>query len=114
VYIVELTTTEGRVTEQFATYEEARRRVESVPAGILLGMPLIFEDLPDGSQRLVREDGKPLQWHRLPDDRPPGPESPLPLCEDPTALLGEGRWEARPPAAEEWDDLEPLDGEPGA
>jgi hypothetical protein len=82
VFIVEITTTTGKVCESFATYEEARRRVDLFPAESLVGIPFIFQELPDGSQRLVREDGKPLQWHRLPDDRPPGPDEPLPLAED--------------------------------
>jgi hypothetical protein len=87
VHIVELTT-----SESFATYEEAKRRVDSIPAEVLVGIPFIFEELPDGSQRLVREDGKPLQWHRLPDDRPPGPDDPLPLCDDSADVLSKGGW----------------------
>jgi hypothetical protein len=87
-------------------------RVEGFPAEGLVGIPLIFEDLPDGSQRLVREDGKPLQWHRLPEDPLPGPDEPLPLCDDPAALLGERRLlPARPPEEGEWDDV-PLWEEP--
>ena len=89
MFIVELTTTTGTVCESYATYEAARRRVELYPAASLVGLPLIFEELPDGSQRLVREDGKPLQWHRLPDDRPPGPDDPLPLCDESSGLLGD-------------------------
>jgi hypothetical protein len=109
VFIVELLTTAGKVCETFATYEEAVRRVELYPIESLISLPLIFQELPDGSQRLVREDGKPLQWHRLPDDRPVVPEEPVPLCDDP-ALLGEARWQLleRPtPQQNEWDD-EPL------
>jgi hypothetical protein len=84
VYIVEMMTTDGKICEPFATYEEAKRRVEQVPAAQLLGMPLIFKELPDGSQRLVREDGKPLQWHRLPEDRPePESDAALPLSDEP-------------------------------
>jgi hypothetical protein len=81
LFIVELTTTTGKVCEAFATYDEAVRRVEALPAECLVGMPLVFEELVDTSQRLVREDGKPLQWHRLPEaqDLPPGPDEPLPL-----------------------------------
>jgi hypothetical protein len=110
VFIVELTTKTGKVCESHATYEEAKRRVEQFPAESLTDMPLLFEELPDGSQRLVREDGKPLQWHRLPDDAPPGPDEPLPLCDESSGLLGEGRWTllARPgPQESEWDD-EPI------
>ena len=95
MFIVELTTTDGRVCESFPTYEEARRRVESFRAESLVGLPLIFEEFPDGSQRLVREDGKALQWHRLPDDAPPGPDEPLPLADESSGLLGEGRWVLR-------------------
>lgn len=109
MYIVELTTKTGTICEAHATYEEAKRRVELFPAESLIGMPLLFEELPDGSQRLVREDGKPLQWHRLPDDRPAGPDEALPLCDDASDLLGEGRWKLveRPGPQDEWDD-EPL------
>src|SRR5580700_8949120 len=98
------------VCESFATYEDAKRRVELFPARGVIGIPLIFEALPDGSQRLVREDGKPLQWHRLPEDTPAGPDTPLPLCEESSDVLGEGRRVsfARPePQESEWDD-EPL------
>ena len=110
MFIVELITTTGTVCESFATYEEARRRVDRFPANALVGLPLIFEELPDGSQRLVREDGKPLQWHRVPSDAPPGPDAPLPLCDESSGLLGEGRWvplDRHTPQDNEWDD-EPL------
>jgi hypothetical protein len=80
-FVVEVLTRTGKVCESFASYADARRCVDALPAESLLGIPFIFEDLPDGSQRLVREDGKPLQWHRLPDDRPAGPDEPLPLAE---------------------------------
>jgi len=81
VFIIELTTKTGKVCETYATYEEARLRVDCFPVGSLAGMPLIFQDLPDGSQRLVREDGKPLQWHRLPADTDGSEEEPLQLSE---------------------------------
>jgi hypothetical protein len=80
-FIVEMMTVTGKVCESFATYEEARRRVDSFPAESLAGIPFIFQELPDGSQRLVRDDRKPIQWHRLPDDRPPGPDEPISLAE---------------------------------
>lgn len=64
MFLVEAMTTAGRVSEAFATYEEAAARVAAIPDAELVGMPLIFQDLPDGSQRIVREDGKPLQAHR--------------------------------------------------
>jgi hypothetical protein len=90
VFIVELTTTEGKVCESHATYEEARRRVEQFPAEALVGIPLIFQELADGSQRLVREDGKPLQWHRLPVDQGvEGPDEPVPLSEGLPELGGQ-------------------------
>ena len=82
MFIVEIITRSGMVCESYATYEEARRRIEQFPADSLVGLPLLFEELPDGSQRLVREDGKPLQWHRLPEDLPPGPDEPIPLSEE--------------------------------
>lgn len=110
MFIVELNTTTGTVCESYSSYEEACRRVQLFPAGSLIGLPLIFEELADGSQRLVREDGKPLQWHRLPEDEPTGPVEPLPLCDDASGLLGPGRWvplERPGPQEEEWDD-EPL------
>jgi hypothetical protein len=101
VFIVEMLTTEGPLCEPYATYEEARRRVELFPAESLIGLPLIFEELADGSQRIVRDDGKPLQWHRLPDDSPQ-PDEPLPLCDDSFAPLGDGKWVPieRPPMDE--------------
>jgi hypothetical protein len=113
VFIVEMTTTAGRVCESFPTYEEALRRVELFPPDSLIGMPLIFQELADGSQRLVREDGKPLQWHRLPEDRrSPGPDEPLPLADESSGLLGEGHWIPLPqatPQEKEWDDLPLLE-----
>src|SRR5689334_9176787 len=110
VFIVELLTTTGKVCERYAAYAEARRRVDQFPVESLVGIPLIFEELADGSQRLVREDGKPLQWHRLPDDRPPGPDEPVPLADESSGLLGEGKWvpiERPRPQEDDWDD-EPL------
>ncbi len=112
MFIVELNTTTGKVCESFPTYEAAVHRVENFPAEGLVGLPLVFEELPDGSQRLVREDGKPLQWHRLEDDRPVGPDEPLPLADESSGLLGEGQWvplEHHGPQEDEWDD-EPLPG----
>jgi len=82
MFVVELQTTAGPVCESYPTYEEARRRIELFPAEALIGTPLLFQELPDGSQRFVREDGKPLQIHRLPDDRlGGGPEQSIPLCD---------------------------------
>ncbi len=81
MFIVEITTPTGKVCEAYPTYEEARRRVEQFPDDALAGVPFIYRDLADGSQRLVREDGKPLQWHRLSWDSPEAPDEPLPLSE---------------------------------
>jgi hypothetical protein len=82
-YIVEVLTREGQICERYATYAEARRRVERLPVDIILGVPLIFRELTDGSQRLMREDGKLLQWHRLEEDRSEDFEQePLQLDED--------------------------------
>jgi hypothetical protein len=72
VFLVEMTTKAGRICESFATYDEAKCRVAQFPEEDLIGMAFIFQDLPDGSQRLIRDDGKPLQWHRLPADPHPG------------------------------------------
>ena len=89
MFIIELITTTGKVCESYATYEEARHRVDQFPPNILLGIPLIFAELADGSQRLVREDGKPLQWHRLPVDDPrEGRDEPVALAEGLPELEG--------------------------
>ncbi len=113
MFIVELNTTTGKVCENFATYEEAKLRVELFPAEGLVGIPLIFEELADGSQRLVREDGKPLQWHRiLQDTAAPGPDEPLTLADESSGLLGEGKWvplERSGPQEDGWDE-EPIEG----
>lgn len=87
VFIVEFTTKTGKVCETYATYEEARLRVDCFPADGLASMPLIFQDLPDGSQRVVREDGKPLQWHRLAADADGPAEEPLQLSEGSLGLF---------------------------
>ena len=71
MFIVEAVTKTGKVCERYATYEEARHRVDGLPAEGVIGLPFIYQELADGSQRLVREDGKPLQWHRLADDGTP-------------------------------------------
>jgi hypothetical protein len=107
MFIVVILTTSGRVCESYPTYEEALRRVELFPAEGLISLPLIFQELPDGSQRLVREDGKPLQWHRVPEeeDRPTGPDVPLPLT-DVSMDLGRPFVRTRPPDDE--DDGPPL------
>jgi hypothetical protein len=110
VFVIELLTTSGKVCEGYATYEEARRRVESFPAEALAGVPLIFEELADGSQRLVRDDGKPLQWHRLEDDAPAATDEPIPLVDEASGLLGEGKWVLldRPRPQDDPDEEPPL------
>jgi hypothetical protein len=107
-FIVELTTRAGRVCERYGTYEEARRRVEQVAAEEQVGLAYIFEELPDGSERLVREDGKPLQFHRsLVDDvreAQSDPAAPLPLAEDSSSGV-EGKIQVfELPEKEPWDD----------
>lgn len=64
MFLVEAMTTTGRISEGYPTYEAAFARIAAIPDIELVGMPLIFQDLPDGSQRIVRDDGKPLQAHR--------------------------------------------------
>jgi hypothetical protein len=82
MYLVEITTKTGKICERFRSYARAKRRMEQVPQEDLIGIPCIYQELPDGSQRLVREDGKPLQWHRL-DENVTFLDEPLPLV-DPT------------------------------
>lgn len=111
MFILEVTTSTGHVCESFATYEEALHRLQQFTSDKLAGLPMIFEELPDSSQRLVREDGKPLQWHRLTEDRrDEGKDEALPLADESSGLLGEGHWVLREhpgPQETEWDD-EPL------
>jgi hypothetical protein len=84
MYIVEITTKSGKICESFPTYERARMRIMQFPDDEIIGIPFIFAELPDGSQRLVREDGKPLQWHRLEEDADRQiDERPLPLADVP-------------------------------
>ena len=80
-YIIEVITTQGKICEQFRSYARAKRRIDGLPANVIIGVPLIFQVLPDGSQRLVREDGKPLQWHRLADDGSVITDEPIRLSE---------------------------------
>lgn len=80
-YILEAVTRTGKVCETHSTYESAVQRIEQLAAEGFVQMPLLFKELADGSQRLVRLDGKPLQWHRLPDDRP-DIDDPIPLSEE--------------------------------
>ncbi len=87
MYIVEMITRSGKVCERFRSYAQARRCILRVKDEDLLSVPLIFQELADGSQRLVREDGKPLQWHRLPEEDVVV-EDPLPLAEPPQSADG--------------------------
>jgi hypothetical protein len=108
MFIVELTTGQGRVSERYETYFEACQRVEQFPANELVGLAFIFQELPDGSERLLRQDGKPLQFHRgLVEDARECVDSPLPLVEDPSSILGpEGKLRfVEPPPGNGWDDL---------
>ena len=93
MYIVEITTRSGRICERYRSYERARHRISQIKEEELIGIPFIFKELPDGSQRLVREDGKPLQWHRVPED--PVVEDSLPLA-DSIGEVTESRVERQP------------------
>jgi hypothetical protein len=105
VFIVEITTSAGKVCESYATYEEPKRCVDHFPAESVVGLRLILQVLADSTQRLVRDDGKPLQWHRLPDDRPAGTDEPVPLSDVPPELEG-----AKPEPIV-WPELEDTDAE---
>lgn len=109
MFIVDLMTRQGRVCERYETYAEARQRVEQFPAESLIGLPFIFQELADGSERLVREDGKPLQFHRRPvEETKDSSEEPLALVEEPSGLIGpDGKLrivEPHPPE-DDWEDL---------
>ncbi len=80
MYIVEITTKTGKICESYRSFARAKRRIDQFKDEDLIGIPFIYQELPDGSQRLVREDGKPLQWHRLPDQGPPLGD-PIPLVD---------------------------------
>jgi hypothetical protein len=80
-YILEAVTQSGKICETHPTYESAVQRIEQLAGEGFVEMPLLFKELADGSQRLVRMDGKPLQWHRLPDDQPIM-EDAIPLSEE--------------------------------
>jgi hypothetical protein len=80
-FIVDVMTKDGRICERYRSYARARRRIDQLPAESVIGLPMIFRILPDGSQRLVREDGKPLQWHRLAEDGSVITDEPLPVSE---------------------------------
>jgi hypothetical protein len=65
---------QGRVSERYESYAEARQCVKQLSADSLVGLAFIFQQLPDGSERLVREDGKPLQFHRRLVEEASGPQ----------------------------------------
>jgi hypothetical protein len=108
-FIVEFNTRQGRVVERYETYAEALRRVEQFPADSLVGLAFIFQQLPDGSERLVREDGKPLQLHRaLVEEAKDCADDPLPLSEDSFGLRGPDgqlRIVEPQPGGDGWEDL---------
>ena len=85
MFLLEVVTRSGRISESFPTYEAALARLAGFADDDFLTMPLIFQDLPDGSQRIVREDGKPLQAHRptlaadMNDDALPLSDEEVPL-----------------------------------
>jgi hypothetical protein len=88
-FIVELTTREGRVAERYETFAEAQRRIDHFPQKSLVGLAFIFEELADGSQRLLRQDGKPLQFHReSTEDVREAAGDPLPLTDDTSSVVG--------------------------
>ncbi|MGL4550839.1 MAG: hypothetical protein ACRC33_06600 [Gemmataceae bacterium] len=105
MFLVEVMTTAGRLSEAFPTYEAASARVDAIPDAELLGMPLIFQDLPDGSQRIVRYDGKPLQAHRPTLAADPGDALPMATEDVP---LGELRPVYMTPQDEAPDTVDPL------
>lgn len=80
VFIVEIITKTGKICERFRSYPRARRRIDQFQAEDIIGLPCIYQEFPDGSQRLVREDGKPLQWHR-PEEDAQFDDEPLPLAD---------------------------------
>lgn len=101
MFILEAITIDGPLCETFDSFDKAQQRLNSLPESYFRTMPLIFQELPDGSQRIIREDRKPLQWHRLPEDRPPEVDNPIPLAEalEPTT---------EPTTIDEDDELLPL------
>jgi hypothetical protein len=105
VFLVEAMTTSGRISEAYPEYEDARRRAEAIPAEELLTAVIIYQELPDGSQRVVRDDGKPLQAHR--HAMPGAEEEPLPLAEE-NVPLGELRAVYTPQDEAEKGEADPM------
>ncbi len=104
-FLLEFMTRDGKVSERYATYEEARRRLEQFPEGAVVGLPLIFRELADGSERVVRGDGKPLQFHRVVTEGVRPGEEPLPLAEGDSGLLAaDGTLRIVPPRPPDFDD----------
>ena len=82
-FILDLTTSDGRDCERFESYAAARRRLEQFNAESMVGLAFIFEEFADGSERVVLEDGRPLQLHRSPvEEAREITDEPLPLAED--------------------------------
>ncbi len=111
MFIVEAVTRTGNVCERYATCEEARHRVDGLLAEGAVGLPCIYQELADGSQRLVREDGKPLQWHRITEEIVPAADGPVPQREETLDLFGPGkevRMITSEPGPAEEDEDEPL------
>ena len=88
VFLVEAVTVQGRVSETFSTLADALRRADAISASERIMGPLVYQELADGSQRIVRDDGKPLQAHR--HAMPLPEEEALPLAQE-DLPLGEPR-----------------------
>src|SRR4051812_2984140 len=52
-YVIEVTTRASKICERFSSYEAAQARIAEIPAESIVGIPLIFKELPDGSCRAV-------------------------------------------------------------
>jgi hypothetical protein len=102
VFIIEVLTKTGKVCERFETYEKAWRRVQRFRPDTLLSAPFIFQELPDGSTRLIREDLKPLQWHRILEEETPECEQPIPLSEVPVDSSEQPLIKVLPQELREW------------
>ena len=108
-FILDLTTRDGRVCERFATYAEAKRRLDQFPTESLIGLAFIFEEFADGSERVVLEDGKPLQLHRSPvEEAREITDDPLPLAENDPDAGAEGNIRFVEPPPPGWGDDLPL------
>lgn len=109
IYIVEMTTRTGKISDRFATVHEARRFIDSIPLEALTGMPFLWCELPDGSQRIIRDDGKPLQAHRLEDDKLLHSDEIIPLADElPEALASPNRFRVIELRRNEIDEMESI------